>query len=149
MRSTPIAEVGNFTAVLQQISERLDNLEKCVSDLKQYETDHNELHQIIAAAAGKNNNALQKTLAEAVTSHQQTMRLSIEHHSQQVAETLATNLETTRSMIAAIATAIEQSTDVKLPEQVLNVTVPERELLDYKLIRKGNLLDTIKEVKQT
>jgi len=152
MKSVPMAELGKFSETLASINERLDQMEKSLHHLKQYEADHNELHRNMAAATGENATAVQKTLAEAVTAHQQTMRLSIEHHSQQVAATLATNLETTRSMIEAMVKAVEEATDknidVHLPEQNLQVTVPERELLDYKIIRKGSLLDTIREVKQ-
>jgi hypothetical protein len=141
-----------FVTALATINMRLDQIEKSVSHLKQYETDHNELHKLMAAAQGESTTAVQKTLAEAVTSHQQTMELSIAHHSQQVASTLATNIETTRSMIQAMVQAINEATnkdiDVHLPEQNLQVNIPERELLDYKIIRKGNLLDTIREVKQ-
>lgn len=102
----------------------------------------------MAAAQGESTTAVQKTLAAAVTSHQQTMETSIQQHSQQVAATLAANLENTRSMISAMAQAIEQATgkdiDVHMPE----IKLPERKLIDYKIIRKGNLLDTIREVEQ-
>ncbi len=147
MRSTPIAEVGNFTAVLQQISERLEALEKCVSDMKQYEIDHTEMHRVLAAATGKNTASVQKTLAHAVTAHQQTMELAIQHHSQQVAATLAANIDSTRDMIQAMVETINNATgqeiEVHLPDQ------PERKLLDYDIIRgPNNLLSKIREVEQ-
>jgi hypothetical protein len=143
---------AGFVTTLGKINTRLDALEKLAHQSAQYQKDHDLLHRNLAAAAGANTTEVQKTLAMAVTSHQQTMELSIAHHSQQVASTLATNIETTRSMIQAMVQAINEATnkdiDVHLPEQNLQVNIPERELLDYKIIRKGNLLDTIREVKQ-
>lgn len=149
-----LREHKTLTSELATMHVRVQTLEKLCGQMVQYQKDHNELHRNMAAEHGKKTVELEKAVAQAITASQQDLRAGITMQSGQLQEAIESQRQHMMANLTVIQRAMETfsgkeiKVDVNVPEQSVQQDQTPLPLLDYVIVRKGNLLERVREEHQ-
>jgi len=129
--------------IVTDIDTRLKKVELSAAGSKQYQSDHNQLHQNMAKATGEDSSVLQTQLAAMVEKHSTAMQQSMQ-----------AQVTVLMQAVTTLQVAIEEFTNKKVdvnigqPEQTIHVAAPDPVEKRYKVKRGQNgLIDEVVERK--
>lgn len=151
-----LEDIASIKESYKRISEEHAALVKHVSQLVQYQKDHDELHRNMAVEHGKKTAELEKVVAQAITASQQDLRAGISAQGEQLQAALENQRQSIMVTLGVIQEAMKDFSGKKVdvtvnqPEQSIQLAQAPFELLDYKLVRgANNLIERIREEKQS